>query len=231
MKKSALVIGATGLVGSNLVQLLLADGRFEKVKIFGRRSLGIQNEKLEEHIINFDKPEEWEHLVTGDIFFSSLGTTLKKAGGQNEQYKVDYAYQYWFAKAASKNQIPVYVLVSAPGASPDSLLFYSRMKGTLERDVKQLDFENITFIQPGLLHGDRNESRTGETIAYKVLSFINSAGIAKKYRPINGKVVASAMINAAIPAAPGIHTYTLDEVHDLAGNNVEEKDGYVVKKV
>lgn len=210
------------MVGSYLVKLLLADGRFEKVKVFGRRSLEIRNEKLEEHLINFDKPEEWEHLVTGDIFFSTLGTTLRKAGGQNEQYKIDYAYQYWFAKAASKNEIPVYILVSAPGANPNSLLFYSRMKGTLERDVKQLEFENITFIQPGLLYGERDENRTGEKVAYKILSAINYAGLAKKYRPVHGKIVASAMINAAIPAAPGVHTYTLEEVHELAGNEVEE---------
>ncbi|MBX0331970.1 NAD(P)H-binding protein [Pontibacter sp. HSC-14F20] len=214
--KTALVIGATGLVGTQLVQQLLADDRFSKVIVFGRRSLGIANTKLEEHLINFDASDEWQHLVKGDVFFSTLGTTLKQAGGQNEQYKVDYHYQYKFAEAAAENGVSAYVLVSSSGASKDSLIFYSRMKGTLEENVKNLGFQSINIIQPGLLHGDRKEERFGEAAAYKVMHFLDKVGIAGKYKPYEDKVVAQAMINAGIAAQPGVHTYTLGDIFTLA---------------
>ncbi|WP_299986444.1 NAD(P)H-binding protein [uncultured Pontibacter sp.] len=214
--KTALVIGATGLVGKQLVQQLLADERFNNVIVFGRRSLGIANNKLQEHLIDFDKPEEWQQLVKGDVFFSTLGTTLKQAGGQNEQYKVDYHYQYKFAEAAAQNGVLAYVLVSSSGADPGSLIFYSRMKGALEEAVKKLDFKSINIIQPGLLHGDRQESRTGEEIGYKVMHFLDKLGIAGKYKPYEDRVVAQAMVNAGIAAQPGVYTYTLGEVFKLA---------------
>jgi uncharacterized protein YbjT (DUF2867 family) len=214
--KTALVIGATGLVGKQLVQQLLADERFNKVIVFGRRSLGIADAKLEEHLINFDAPEEWQHLVKGDVFFSTLGTTLKQAGGQNQQYKVDYYYQYIFAEAAARNGVPAYVLVSSSGASPDSVIFYSRMKGTLEKDVKKLGFQSISILQPGVLHGDREKSRFGEEAAYRVLHLLDKVGLAGKYRPYEDRVVAQAMINAGIAAQPGVHTYTLNQVFELA---------------
>jgi uncharacterized protein YbjT (DUF2867 family) len=214
---TALIIGATGLVGKELVNLLLTDANFSKVVVFGRRSLNIQNEKLVEHLIDFDTPAQWQDLVKGDVLFSTLGTTLKQAGSQNAQYKVDYFYQYQFAEAASRNGVPTYVLVSSASASPDSILFYSRMKGTLELEVKKLSLKSINIIQPGLLHGHRDTERTGEKIGYSVLSALTTTGLVKKYRPIHGKVVARAMINAALSARPGAHTFTLDEVFNLAG--------------
>ncbi|GGG14560.1 NAD(P)H-binding protein [Pontibacter amylolyticus] len=214
--KTALVIGATGLVGTQLVQQLLADDRFSKVIVFGRRPLGIANPKLEEHLIDFDKPEAWQQLVKGDVFFSSLGTTLKQAGGQSQQYKVDYFYQYKFAEIAAQNGVPAYVLVSSSGANKDSMIFYSRMKGTLEEAVKKLGFQSINIIQPGLLHGDRKEERFGEELAYIVMHFLDRVGIAGKYRPYEDKVVARAMINAGIAAQPGVHTYTLGDIFKLA---------------
>lgn len=214
--KTALVIGATGLVGKQLIRQLLTDQRFNKVIVFGRRALGIADAKLEEHLINFDAPEEWQHLVKGDVFFSTLGTTLKQAGGQNAQYKVDYYYQYKFAEVAAQNGVPTYVLVSSSGASPDSVIFYSRMKGQLEEDVKKLGFKSIHIIQPGLLHGDREDSRFGEELAYKVMHFLDKMGVAGKYRPYEDRVVAQAMINAAAGAQPGVHTYTLNDVFKLA---------------
>lgn len=214
--KTALVIGATGLVGTQLVQQLLADSRFSKVTVFGRRSLGIADAKLEEHLIDFDLPETWQHLVKGDVLFSTLGTTLKQAGGQNQQYKVDYYYQYKFAETAAKNGVPAYVLISSSGADASSLIFYSRMKGTLEQAVKALDFKSISILQPGLLHGDRKEERFGEEAAYKVLHFLDKLGIAGKYRPYEASVVAQAMINAGIAAEPGVHTYTLKQLFALA---------------
>lgn len=215
--KTGIIIGATGMVGRQLVKLILTDIRFKKVLIFGRRPIGIMDDKLEEHLINFENPDSWSHLVKGDVLFSTLGTTIKQAGSKEAQYIVDYSYQYQFAEAAAGNGVPVYVLVSSSGASPDSSIFYSRMKGELERDVKKLPFQSITLLQPSLLVGPREKERIGEKIGYGLLKTFNAIGLFKRYRPIHGEVVARAMINAGIAAEPGIHTYTLDKVFTLAG--------------
>lgn len=210
------------------MQLLLADSRFQKVIVFGRRSLGKADPKLEEHLINFDAPEEWQHLVKGDVLFSTLGTTLKQAGGQNQQYRVDYHYQFKFAEAAAQNGVPAYVLVSSSGANPDSIIFYSRMKGALEEAVKKLDFQSISILQPGLLHGQRQESRFGEVAAYKVLHLLDRVGLAGKYRPYEDRVVAQAMVNAGLTAQTGVHTYTLGEIFKLAENKPQESGQHYV---
>jgi uncharacterized protein YbjT (DUF2867 family) len=214
--KSAIVIGGTGLVGRQLVHLLLEDTRFSKVYLYGRRSIGIQNSKLEEILIDFNKPDTWQKLVTGDILFSTLGTTLKQAGGKQAQYKIDHTYQFQFAEAAAYNDVPVYVLVSSASASPDSKIFYSRMKGELERDVKKLPFKSINILQPSLLVGERENARFGEGAGYKVLSALNSIGLFKKYRPIRDREVAMAMIKAGLNAANGVHIFTLDHIFPLA---------------
>lgn len=214
--KTAVVIGATGLVGNHLVHLLLGDDRFSKVIVFARRSLGLENVKLEEHIINFDQPSTWQHWVKGDVIFSALGTTIKQAGSQQAQYTIDYHYQHEFAKAAAANGVPIYVLVSSSGANSDSKIFYTRMKGELEQVVQSLPFRSIYLIQPSLLVGTRREERVGEKVGFTLLNAFNAIGLFKKSRPIPGKVVAQAMLKASIEAADGIHTYTLDKVFALA---------------
>lgn len=216
--KTALIVGATGMVGKSLVRLLLDDPRFARVIVFVRRATGIEHEKLEEHIISFDQPESWRDMVRGDVLFSALGTTLKQAGSQEEQYKVDYTYQYQFAVAASENGVPVYVLVSSAGADVKSRIFYSRIKGELECDVKSLRFQAVSILQPSLLVGERQEARTGEQLSYGLLKVLNAVGLFRKFRPIEGITVANAMRNAALQASPGIHTYALNEVFRLSAS-------------
>ena len=214
--KTALVIGATGLVGYQLVKQLLVDRDFDKVVVFTRRSTGLANPKLEEHLIEFDHPEQWQHLVKGDVLFSALGTTLAKAGSKKAQYKVDHAYQFQFAAAAARNAVPVYVLVSSAGASPSSKAFYMRMKGELERDVKGLLFKSLIIMKPGPLHGKRPDKRFGENVGLAVIRFFNNLGLFKKYRPIGGDEVARAMINACKQAQPGVSSFQLGELFELA---------------
>jgi len=211
-----LLIGATGLVGSHLLKLLLADSRFDKVIVFSRRTLNVVNPKLEEHIIDFDQPDRWKHLVSGDVFFSALGTTMKQAGSQSAQFSVDYTYQFQFAQAAETNGLQTYVLVSSSGANPDSRIFYSRIKGELERDVKKLSFASVSLIRPSLLAGHRDKERAGEKIGYAVLRTLNAVGLFRKYKPISGETVARAMINAAIAGTPGVQVYELEKVFSLA---------------
>jgi uncharacterized protein YbjT (DUF2867 family) len=214
---TALVIGATGLVGNELVYQLLDDDRFGAILVFVRRSTGIQHAKLKEHLVNFDHPVEWKHLVKGDVLFSALGTTIKKAGSKEAQYKIDHNYQYDFARAAAENQVPVYVLVSSAMASERSRIFYTRMKGELERDIKLLPFQTIHIMQPGMLEGDRKEKRTGEKIGLFVLKLINKLGIASKQKPVPAKVVAKAMINVSFKKDERVNVYALTEVFRAAG--------------
>jgi uncharacterized protein YbjT (DUF2867 family) len=214
--KTAIVIGATGLVGTQLVQQLLKDSRFEQVKILVRKSTGIQHVKLQEHIVNFDDCAAWKKLVTGDVLYSAMGTTLRTAGSKEAQYKVDYTYQYQTAKMAAANGVKEFVLVSSAGADPGSKIFYSRMKGELEREVKKLPFDAIHIVRPGMLAGHRKEVRTGERIGIGVMTAIGAIPGLRHLRPIHGAEVARAMINATFKQAEGIHSYSMGGVFKLA---------------
>lgn len=218
--KRAIIIGATGLVGRELVKLAVEDPYFSEIAIFVRKASGFNHPKLKEEIIDFDAPDRWKDKVKGDVLFSALGTTLKKAGSKSAQRKVDYSYQYTFAKIASENAVPDYVLVSAPGASPDSMIFYSRIKGELDRNVEKLAFRHITLIKPSILVGERDDERKGEEIGIKVMDFFKKVPGLKKYRPINGRIVARSMINAAkMKKDERFKEYSLDELFELAGEN------------
>jgi uncharacterized protein YbjT (DUF2867 family) len=216
--KTAIVIGASGLTVSYLVDLLLKDERFTKVLVFTRHRLEKYHPKLEEYVINFEWPNEWKHLVKGDVLFSALGSTNKKAVSKEAQFKVDYTYQYQFAKTASQNGIPVYVLVTSISADPNSHIFNIKMKGELERDIKKLPFQRIHILQPGLLEGERKEKRPIEILSLKIAKALNSIGILKHYKPVHGKIVAKRMVKASFSQLPGLHTYTMNELFNIQDN-------------
>lgn len=192
----ALVIGATGATGKDLVNQLLIDKDFEEVDIFVRKPTDIQNDKLKTHIVDFEKPEEWKNLVKGDVIFSCLGTTLKSAGSKEAQRKVDYDYQYQFAKAAKENNVDDYILVSSYGADSKSRIFYSKMKGELEEAVKQLHFTKITIFQPGMLER-KDSDRTGEVLGSRIIKFANKLGLLESQKPLPTTILAKAMINSS----------------------------------
>ncbi len=214
MGKTALVLGATGLVGSALVEQLIRSDAYEKVILFLRRSSGKQSEKLVEHIIDFDDPESWKHLVKGDVLFSAFGTTIKKAGSKENQFRIDYTYQYQFAEAAKNNGVVTYVLVSSAGADSKSKIFYSRMKGQLDDAVQKLGFENRVILKSSVLVGQRSETRFGETMGIVFGRLLTRLPGWRKYRPIEAVTVARAMINGA--AESGNRTFVLNELFDLA---------------
>lgn len=218
MKKRALILGATGLVGGHLVTFLLNDDRYERVTVFVRRSTGILHPKLTEHTVDFDNPGQWEALVTGDDLFSCLGTTIKKAGSKDAQYRIDYTYQYRTAKGAANNGVSTYVLVSSSGANPHSRIFYSRIKGELDRDVKGLPFKTLCILKPSVLMGEREEKRRGESIGvFLGTILIPLIPPLRKYRPIPAETVAKAMIKAANdPDRRAISEYELEEIFALA---------------
>jgi uncharacterized protein YbjT (DUF2867 family) len=163
--------------------------------------------KLEEIIIDFDKTATWKQMVQGDVLFSTLGTTIKKAGTQKNQYQVDFTYQYKFAKAAAENRVGTYVLVSSMGANPKSSVFYSRMKGELEEAVSKLGFRKLLIFRPSILEGDRKEERTGEKIGLAITRFLTRFML-KKYRPTPVDMLANKMIRSAIGSSKG--TYVIE---------------------
>lgn len=192
----ALVIGATGATGKDLVKQLCQDSDFDEIDIFVRRRSDFHHEKVKAHIVDFDHPEEWKHLVKGDVAFSCLGTTLKSAGSKENQKVIDYDYQFNFARAAKENNVQDYILVSAYGASPDSKIFYSRIKGELEEAVKNLKFEKTTIFKPGMLER-KNTDRNGEVFGLKIIKFLNKFGLFKSQKPLPTSVLAKAMIVAS----------------------------------
>lgn len=212
--KKAIVIGSTGLVGTQLIQLLLQSNDFSEVTSLVRRISGISHPKLKEYCIDFDKPDTWSHLVNGDVLFSALGTTIAQAKTKEAQFKVDFTYQFNVAEIASNNGVKSYVLISSVGANKTSRNFYTNMKGQLDEKILKLPFEFISIIRPGQLDGNRTEKRTAEKIALKVMYAINKIGLLKKYRPIQAKQVAMAMINASNKKVSDI--YTLEKVFELA---------------
>lgn len=202
MGKVANVIGASGLVGQQIINQLLFHSEFDKIRIFVRRKTRFIHPHLEEKIIDFDQPESWKHLVQGDVLFSTLGTTIKTVKTKENQYRVDFTYQYEFAQAASENGVSTYVLVSSIGANTRSLFFYSRMKGELEEAVKKLDFMKLIIFRPSILDGFRSEKRVGEKIAL-IFSRMISKIMFKKYRPTPVQVLASKMISLSIEHVDG----------------------------
>jgi len=211
MGKVANVIGASGLVGHQIINQLLFHSEFDKIRIFVRRKTRFLHPNLEEVIIDFNQPESWKHLVQGDILFSTLGTTLKQVKTKKNQYMVDFTFQHEFAKAASENGVPTYVLVSSLGANTKSLFFYSRMKGELEESVKILNFKRLIIFRPSILDGFRTEKRLGEKIALS-FSRIISRFMFKKYRPTPVQLLASKMISLSVDNTDG---YRMIEAADL----------------
>lgn len=216
----ALVIGATGATGKDLVNQLLQDKDFEEVDIFVRKPIDIQNDKLKTHIVNFEKPEEWKNMVKGDVAFSCLGTTLKTAGSKEAQRKVDFDYQYEFAKAAKENNVDDYVLVSAYGANPNSRIFYSKMKGELEEAVKQLHFTKITIFKPGMLER-KDSDRSGEVLGSRIIKFANKLGLLESQKPLPTNILAKAMINSSKIKSNGYSSIKLGNIFCFAEKNNE----------
>lgn len=215
MKKTACIIGATGLIGKQLLKQLLENENFTTIKVFTRRSVGIVHPKLNEYLIDFEKPEEWKNLVTGDVLFSCLGTTLKTAGSKKNQFKVDFTFQYQFAQLAAENEIPAFVLVSSAGANAKSSMFYPRMKGELDEAVSRLNFHHICILRPSILDGKREEKRLTEKISIRITKVLFRF-IFRKYRPIKDEIVAQAMINASLHQPEKLKIVELDAIFESA---------------
>lgn len=207
----AIIIGATGAVGYDLLEQLLADSRYEQVDVFVRRPLDKTHTKLCVHVIDFEKPETWRQEVVGDVLFSCLGTTLKQAGGKAPQWRVDHDYQLEFARAAAENGVGEYALVSSMGAKARAFSFYMRMKGVLEDEIKALSFRHITIVQPPSLIRRRSD-RWAETASVRILQALNGIGLLRRFTPMPTEVVAACMIRHAGNGQTGVEVITNQDI-------------------
>lgn len=192
----ALVLGATGAIGSDLLEQLLQDDNFDRVDIFVRREVKSSSAKLVVHVVDFGHPEQWATQLTGDVLFSTLGTTIRAAGSREAQWKVDYTYQYNAAKSARENGVPVYVLVSSVGANAKSKVFYTKMKGALDDAVQALGFPGCFILRPPSLVR-KGSDRFGEKAGIVALKALNAIGLMRNFTPMPTEAVAAAMIRLA----------------------------------
>ena len=210
--KTAIIIGATGLVGSTLVKQICENPNYSKVVLLLRKPLNISHSKLIQEVIDFDNIDASK--ILGDDLFCAMGTTLAKAGSKEAQYKIDCTYPYEIGKIAKANGVKQYILVSSVGANSDSSNFYLRTKGDLENKIQLLGFQNFVSVRPSMLLGDREESRLGEKIG-KVFSNLLSPllfGSLRKYHGIEASDVAKAMQRLANQGLNGVKYVEYDEM-------------------
>jgi uncharacterized protein YbjT (DUF2867 family) len=207
----ALVIGATGSTGKFLVDELLADTNYTSVTVFVRRSIGKHDPKLIEQIIDFSTIDSYKDLIVGDVFFSCLGTTLKAAGSKENQTKIDFDIPATFARLAKENGVPSFVLLSAYGASAQSKVFYSQIKGKLENKISELDFKQYIIFKPGLLSRVGTD-RFGEKIMDSLLRAANTIGLFRKFRPLPTNILAKKLAIAPKVLPNGTSIIELDKI-------------------
>jgi uncharacterized protein YbjT (DUF2867 family) len=203
--RSALVVGSTGLIGKYLVHALLDDAQYTTVKCIARKPLGFNDPKLQEYSIDFTTLDQHPEAFEVDEVFCCLGTTMRKAGSKEAFRRVDYDYPLQIAEIALKHGVKSFILVSSMGANPKSLFFYNKVKGEIEQAIRNLGFQSTIIIRPSLLLGERGERRLGEEVGKVVMRALPYPGDLKKYKPIHGKQVSYAMIQAAREFTSGLH--------------------------
>ena len=217
MTRKAIIIGASGLIGSELLSVLLHSNTYTDVIVLVRKSLNIQNQKLKEIITDFSNLWEIKEHIKADVIFCCIGTTRAKTPDLNNYRKIDHDIPIEIGKIAVENQVQQYHLVSALGANAQSSNFYSKIKGETEDNLKDLNIPSIHIYQPSLLRGERKEKRIGEKIALSLMKSIDPLliGSLKKYRSIKTSVIALAMYQQSLKEDQGIFTYPSDIIKEL----------------
>jgi len=219
MAYKAIIAGATGLIGSNLLNILLTQPEYDEVLILVRNKTGIKNEKLTELVTDFDKLDDYADKITGHAIFCCLGTTQKQTPDLKIYRKIDHDYPVKLAQLAKQNGVDQYHFVSSLGANTKSSTFYLKLKGETEENIKQVGVKSLHIYQPSLLTGDRKEYRgLMEKIATGVMKAIGPLliGSLKKYRSIPAQTVAMAMFKQSIKNEEGVFTHPSDHIKQLA---------------
>jgi uncharacterized protein YbjT (DUF2867 family) len=219
--RTAILLGATGLVGGHCLDLLLEDSAYGRVVSLGRRKKGREHYKLEEHVVDFERLEDSRQFFRGDELFCCLGTTIKKAGSQDSFRQVDFTYVREAARVASACGTGQFLLVSALGASSSSSIFYNRTKGETEEAVAGFPFNAVQIFRPSLLLGERGEFRLGERVAEKAMQLFSFllAGPLRNYRAIQARAVAEVMIKVAHERPLGVNIFESDRMAEIAARD------------
>lgn len=222
-QRTAIIIGSTGITGAPLLEKLCLSDQYNRVFSFSRSTPKIENSKLESHLVDFEKVDEWSELIKGDDLFSALGTTRKQAGSIEAQYRIDHNYQVNVIKAAAQNGVKRLFLVSSPNADVNSRLFYPRMKGDIEEAARHTGIETKVFIRPSVITGNRPDNRVGEKMGEKTVNgfrylaeafpFKSLKSVAQKYRPISGVELAEGILKIAeSELKAGQHIIEFDQI-------------------
>jgi uncharacterized protein YbjT (DUF2867 family) len=217
-KKSALIVGATGLVGNELMNLLPNHPGYETVRVFTRKRMSVDHPKLDQIIVDFDSLDQYKGYLNVDDVFCCLGTTIKKAGSQEAFKKVDFEYPLVLAQLARERGVGKFLIITAMGADRNSKVFYNRVKGELEEELKGAGFSALHIFRPSLLLGDRNEFRLGEKIAIilsPLLSFL-MVGSLSPFKPIKAMDVANAMYLSGLNQKTGEFIHRSDQIQSIS---------------
>jgi uncharacterized protein YbjT (DUF2867 family) len=211
--KTALVAGSSGLIGSQLLNLLLEDSRYGKIIAISRKPIELAHPKLENVVLEFDQLKQHSQALKSDHIFCCLGTTINKVKTKEAFRKVDFDYPLDLARIGKEQGAEKYLLVSALGANKNSSLFYNQVKGEVEEAITKIGIPTLHIFRPSLLVGPRSEQRSGEEAAkwvYKIFGFM----IPNKYMAIESIKVARAMINVAQENVKGV---LIQESKELQG--------------
>ena len=217
MPRTAVLAGASGLVGSHCLPLLLQSTQYQQVLALVRRPLDLQHPKLKQLLVDFEHLPSLPEFVGADVF-CALGTTMRQAGSREAFRRVDYDAILAYATVTAQGGAAQFLLVSSVGANGHSSAFYLQVKGELEEAVKRLPFRSVHIFRPSFLMGDRHSERTVErvgTVVAKALDFA-FVGMFRKYSAIDGADLAAAMLAAAGRAEPGMHLYEYEQIMSLA---------------
>ncbi|HST59974.1 MAG TPA: oxidoreductase [Longimicrobium sp.] len=216
---SALLLGATGLVGGHVLDLLLADPAYTRVTVLTRRPLARMDSKLDQRTADFDRLRDHEISFIVDDVFCCLGTTIAQAGSQEAFRRVDHDYVVEAARLASEHGKRRFFVVTAAGANEKSRIFYNRVKGETEAAIRALPLETAVILRPSLLLGERTDSRAGESVAQRVMPALDwmLVGPMRRYRSIQASTVARAMVRLARQGTTGVRVVESDEIQQIGG--------------
>lgn len=214
----AVIAGASGLIGSYLVDMILQSTVYQNVTILVRKELPLNHPKLKQIVVDFDHLDQHQSEINGHVLFCCLGTTRKKTPDREVYRKIDHDYPLQLAQIAKKNCMAHYHLVSALGANASSSIFYTRLKGEVEADIERVDMPSLHIYRPSLLTGARSEDRKEERFMAALMKFVNLFlwGSLCKYRSIPAETVARAMCKQSLLKQEGVFIHPSDQIKEIS---------------